>query len=94
MRGTPERVGYNDGLHPWRNQYLPSVRQWRVDASLFRIISVTERAVLRFNADFFNVFNMPGNPNSGSGIRSLRWSGRAGIINFSDDVRLHLRVHL
>ena len=76
--GTPERVGYNDGLHPWRNQFLPSVRQWRVDASLFKMIPVTERAVLRFNADFFNVFNMPGNPNSvgGNGMLSTQSSGQ------------------
>src|SRR5205823_2128196 len=27
--GTVQRVAYNDGLHPWRNQYMPSIRQDR-----------------------------------------------------------------
>jgi hypothetical protein len=76
--GTVQRTTYNDNLHPWRQQYLPSVRQWGVDASLFKTIPIAERFRLRFNADFFNVFNMPGNPNSVSadGILSTRSSGQ------------------
>ncbi len=76
--GTTQRVGYNSGLHPWRNQVLPGVRQWGLDASLFKSIPVTESIVLRFNADFFNVLNRPGNPNSiaGDGMLSTRSSGQ------------------
>jgi hypothetical protein len=62
--GTVQRTGYNDNLHPWRQQYYPGVRQWGLDASLFKIIPINERLNARFNADFFNVLNMPGNPNS------------------------------
>ncbi|MEK7406452.1 MAG: hypothetical protein AAB225_15225, partial [Acidobacteriota bacterium] len=70
---------YDDGLHSWRNQYLPGVRQWGLDASLFKAIPIRERVVLRLNADFFNVLNMPGNPNSvsGAGILSTRESGQS-----------------
>ena len=75
--GTVQRAIFNDGLHPWRNQFLPGVRQWFQDASLFKLVPLTERVVLRFNADFFNVLNNPNNPLdiAGSGILSTRNSG-------------------
>lgn len=77
--GSIQRVTYDDNLHPWRNQYLPGVRQWGVDASLFKRIPITERVILRFNADFFNVFNHPNNPNSigSNGVLSTQASGWA-----------------
>lgn len=76
---TVQRTTFNDNLHPWRNQYLPSVRQWTLDASLFKTIPFGERIRLRFNADFFNVLNSPGNPNSvaSTGILSTFASGQA-----------------
>jgi Carboxypeptidase regulatory-like domain len=75
--GTVQRVAYNDGLHPWRNQYMPGVRQWFQDASAFKFVSLKEGLTLRFNVDFFNVFNNPNNPNSigGDGILAVRNSG-------------------
>jgi hypothetical protein len=75
--GTVQRTTFNDNLHPWRQQYLPSVRQWGLDASLFKRIPITERVILRLNGDFFNVFNHPGNPNSvgSTGLLSTRSSG-------------------
>jgi hypothetical protein len=77
--GTTQRTTYNDGLHPWRQQYFPSTRQRYLDASLFKTIPITERVMLRINADFFNVLNHPGNPSSVSaeGIISTRTSARA-----------------
>jgi hypothetical protein len=77
--GTEQRTTYNDGLHPWRQQYFPSVRTWGLDASLFKNIPITERVNLRFNADFFNVLNMPGTPAgvAGDGILSTFNSGQA-----------------
>ena len=77
--GVVQRVTYNDNLNPWRNQYAPSVRQWGLDASLFKSINIGERYNLRFNADFFNVLNHPGNPNSigSNGVLSTKSSGQA-----------------
>jgi hypothetical protein len=77
--GTTQRTTYNDGLHPWRQQYFPSTRQRYLDASLFKSIPITERVSLRINADFFNVLNHPGNPTgvSAEGILSTRTSARA-----------------
>ena len=36
--GTVQRVTYDTGLNPWRNQYLPSVMQWGLDASVFKMV--------------------------------------------------------
>ena len=76
--GTSQRTTWA-GLAPLRQQYLPSIRQWGLDASLFKTIPITERFRVRFNADFFNVLNHPGNPNSigGTGILATRNSGNA-----------------
>jgi hypothetical protein len=75
--GTSQRTTWA-GLAPLRQQYLPSVRQWALDASLFKTIPITEQFRLRFNADFFNVLNHPGNPNTlgTTGILATRNSGQ------------------
>jgi hypothetical protein len=79
--GTVQRTTYNNGLNPWRNQYMPNggPRQWSLDSSAFKSVRVGERLTVRFNADFFNVFNHPGNPSSiaSTGILSVRSSGNA-----------------
>jgi hypothetical protein len=77
--GTTQIVGYNSGLNPWRNQYLPSVLQWNLDATLSKSFSFRERANLRFAADFFNVFNHPDNPNTvgGDGFLNCQASGQS-----------------
>ena len=77
------------GLHPWRNQLIPGPRSWGLDASVFKAIPVNERVALRFNADFFNVLNMPGinGPDEASGIISLRNSA-----NTARQLQLTLRL--
>jgi len=75
-------VIFNDNLHPWRNQYMPGVRQWFQDASLFKFIKITEQMSLRLNVDFFNVFNHPNNPTAigGDGVLLTRNSGSAARV--------------
>lgn len=75
--GTVQRATFNDGLHPWRQQYLPSSRQWGLDASIFKRVPINERLALRFNVDIFNVLNHPGNPSAvaSTGVLSTRASG-------------------
>ena len=75
--GTVQRTTFNDNLHPWMNQYMPGVRQWFQDASLFKFTALTEGVTLRFNVDFFNVFNNPNDPNAigGDGVLATRNSG-------------------
>ena len=72
--GTVQRQAFDDGLHPWRNQYMPGPMQWFQDASLFKFIPIKERVTMRFNMDVFNVFNNPNNPTgvSGTGVLSTR----------------------
>jgi hypothetical protein len=88
--GTEQRVTFNNGLHPWRQQYVPSVRQWGLDASLFKTVPITESIRMRFNVDFFNVLNHPGNPNSvgANGVLSTRNSGQSPRV-----LQLTLRLH-
>jgi hypothetical protein len=87
---TVQRVSYNNGLNPWRNQYLPSIIQWNLDASLFKNVPIHESVNLRFAVDFFNVFNHPNNPNTvgGDGMLSTRASGLPARV-----LQLGLRVN-
>jgi hypothetical protein len=74
---TVQRTTFNDNLHPFRQQFIPSTIQWNLDSSIFKAIPIRESMMLRFNADFFNVFNHPGNPSgvAATGILSTRNSG-------------------
>jgi hypothetical protein len=77
--GTLQRTTYSDNYHSWNRQYFPSVRTWGLDASAFKTIPINEQFKVRFNADFFNVFNHPGNPapsTMNDGILSTRSSGQ------------------
>ena len=77
--GRLQQVGFNDNLHPWRQQYLPANRQWLMDAGLVKNFPIGESLKCRINIDFFNVFNTPGNPVMGSGqegILNTRTSGQ------------------
>ena len=58
--GTTQEIDYG-GLHPWINQPILSTNLWNCDAAIFKSFSFKERAKLRVQADFFNVFNTPGN---------------------------------
>jgi hypothetical protein len=74
---TVRTTDFTGVLNPFQNQWKPSVLQWGQDASLFKVVAITERVNVRVNADFFNVLNHPGNPNSvgGDGMLSTRSSG-------------------
>jgi hypothetical protein len=80
--GQVQRATFNDNLHPWRNQYLSGPLQWFQDASLFKFVNLTETVRLRFNMDFFNVFNHPNNPTAvaGNGVLSTQNSGSAARV--------------
>lgn len=72
--GTVQRIGFDNSLHPWRNQFAVGPMSFGLDASLFKSISITEQWRLRLNVDFFNVLNNPGlpQPNESNGIVSLQ----------------------
>jgi hypothetical protein len=54
-------------ISPWINQPILSTNTWAQDASIFKSFSIKEKARLRVQFDFFNVFNMPGNSPSAGG---------------------------
>jgi hypothetical protein len=67
-----QRVEFDLGYHPWRNQYKMGPFNWVMDASLQKYFNITEKVRLRVNVDFFNVFNVQGlNPPNSEGIVSL-----------------------
>jgi hypothetical protein len=74
--GSLQRTVLDTNLHPWRNQLMPGPWSFGLDASLFKSLRIREGLTLRFNADFFNVLNMPGlsQPNAVTGIASRQTS--------------------
>jgi hypothetical protein len=70
--GANQRVTYDTGLHPWRNQYRLGPFNWTTDASLLKFFNLKEGLRLRVNVDLFNVLNTQGlNPPGSDGIASL-----------------------
>lgn len=68
-----QRVGKDEVIHPWRQQFFPAPWVFDMSASLFKTIPITERVTFRLNADFFQVFNNPGLQGPGAnGILSLQ----------------------
>ncbi|MGH8245331.1 MAG: hypothetical protein ACREUU_02740, partial [Gammaproteobacteria bacterium] len=71
--GRIQRVNYDTGLHPWRNQHRLGPFNWITDASLLKFFPLTERVRLRVNLDVFNVFNNHGlNVPGADGIVTLQ----------------------
>jgi hypothetical protein len=73
--GARQRVLYDTGLNPWRNQYLLGPYNWNMDSSLRKNFRLGESVSLRVAFDVFNVFNLQGlNPPGTNGIASLQTS--------------------
>lgn len=67
-----QRVAFDNGLHPWRNQYHMGPFNWNLDASMMKFFRVKEQFVIRVNVDVFNVLNRQGfNAPGADGISSL-----------------------
>ncbi|MGH9344058.1 MAG: hypothetical protein ACRD19_09890, partial [Terriglobia bacterium] len=68
--GKQQTVAYDAG--PMGSNYLQRTWihgpvNWPVDASLFKVFPIKQHINLRVNLDAFNVFNMPGDNDPGSG---------------------------
>lgn len=63
--GTVAETSYAPGLNPMQNVYIQGPFSWNMNASLFKVVPIREKMFLRFNADWFNVFNRPGIPQPG-----------------------------
>ena len=76
--GNVVQTPLNTNLHPFRNQYFLGPFSYGQNATAFKSFSITEHTRLRFEADFFNVFNAQGlNQPNASGISSLQTSAKA-----------------
>lgn len=76
--GNVVQTPLNTNLNPFRNQYFLGPFSFGTNATMFKSINLTERTRLRFEADFFNVFNAQGlNQPNASGISSLQTSANA-----------------
>ena len=74
ITGGVQRVAYDTGLHPWRNQYRLGPFNWNLDSSLMKFwyLGESRQRYLRANVDVFNVFNLHGlNVPGANGIASL-----------------------
>ena len=76
--GSVVQTGLNTNLNPFRNQYFLGPFGYGQSATLFKAFNFSERFRLRFEANFFNVFNAQGlNQPAAFGISSLQTSAKA-----------------
>ena len=80
--GTLQRTSLDTNLHPMQNQFMLAPMLWSMNASAFKAIQLKEQIFLRFNIDFFNVFNMPGTnvPDSTTGIITNQFSANSSRV--------------
>ena len=79
QNGSVVQTALNNNLNPYRNQYFLGPFSYTQNASLFKSIPIREAVRLRFEVDFFNVFNAQGlnQPAAPYGISSLATSNKA-----------------
>ena len=71
--GVTQRVNYDNGLNPFRNQFRLGPTNWEMDSSLRKTFRFTERANLRVAFDVFNVLNNQGlNTPGANGVVTLQ----------------------
>ncbi len=74
--GVTQRVNYDTGLNPFRNQYRLGPFNWVMDSSMRKTFRFTEggKANLRVSVDVFNVLNNQGlnTPSSTTGVNTLQ----------------------
>ena len=76
--GSVVQTPLNTNLNPYRNQYFLGPFAYAQSALLFKAFNITEQVRLRFESDFFNVFNAQGlNQPGANGISSLATSAKA-----------------
>ncbi|HUQ90582.1 MAG TPA: hypothetical protein VM120_02800 [Bryobacteraceae bacterium] len=84
--GTSRLTPITDTVNWHARAFSLGPRAWNSDVSLFKNFSITERARLRFTADFFNFFNHPidANPNTTAGLQDLATqTNEPRIVQFS-----------
>jgi hypothetical protein len=80
--GSQVVVPFDSGLNWLRNQVIKGPWLTSMNASLYKVFSIKERANLRLNIDAFNVFNQPGLPlpNGTTGLIDMRSSAQSARV--------------
>jgi hypothetical protein len=92
-----QHVAYSPGpygTNPYSHTVLNGPINWEADASLFKVLPITERVKLRFNVDAFNVFNVQGynNPNTTDGTEAVAGNGVSNSYWAPRQLQLTLRL--
>jgi hypothetical protein len=94
--GKPTPIVYDAGpqaANYLSNSWLNGPINWSADASLFKVLPITERVNLRFNVDAFNVFNVQGEENPGTnGIQMVLPGGQSISYNPPRQIQLTARL--
>jgi hypothetical protein len=81
--------------NPYSHTFIDGPINYSADLSLFKVFPITERVILRFNVDAFNVFNVQGynNPNTTDGTEAVQPGvGVASSYNTPRQLQLTLRL--
>ena len=96
--GSPAAIAYSPGsdINPYSKTVLNGPFNWTADASLFKVLPITERVNLRFNMDAFNVFNEQGlgNPNATDGTTPCTASGGVGCSSYNTARQIQFTMRL
>ncbi|HVU46173.1 MAG TPA: hypothetical protein VHD85_08605, partial [Terracidiphilus sp.] len=89
---SPGPSGGGFGVNPYAKTLLNGPNNFVADLSVFKVFPITESTRLRFNMDTFNVFNMQGLNNPGSGDGVLQYTPGHSSSHFTPrQVQLTLR---
>jgi hypothetical protein len=90
--GSNQRVTYDTGLNPFRNQSRLGPFNWTMDTQMAKFFRLKERLLLKANFDVFNVLNTQGlNPPGADGV-SLLNSSYGGFGMKPRQVQVNLRL--
>jgi len=96
--GSPTAIAYSPGsdINPYSKTALNGPFNWTADASLFKALPITERYILRFNMDAFNVFNEQGlgNPNATDGVTPCTAPGGVGCSSYNTARQIQFSLRL
>lgn len=91
-------IAYSPGsdINPYSRTVINGPYNWTADASLFKALPITERYILRFNMDAFNVFNGQGlgNPNTTDGTTPCTAPGGVGCSSYNAARQLQFTLRL
>lgn len=101
-KGNPVTVAYAPhsqagfSSNPWSHTFLRGPINYNADASLYKVVTITERVNLRINWDVFNAFNIQGlnNPNTSNGLQDLQPGVTGGASSYWQPRQMQLTARI